>query len=301
MIEVRTGSDSDIKKMGECYKFLEELKIPYTPRILSAHRTPQAMTIGAQNLSKEGFRVSISAAGGSAHLPGMTASETLVPVVGLPIIGSTLSGLDSFLSIVQMPEGIPVGTVGSGMDRAAAELATRIAYLDNLEVRNKLRSNLGLVPRSSITSFSGISLIAGEDVSHECVDVVLRFAESIGVEVKQEIDGSTGVLIVCDRLDKDNKLAETHSTTTEIPVVSLYFPDSRRSVENGALHWMGLRRSKAPVALMGLNRYKNAVLYAAQIQALYNERTRTVLEEYRQRMKQEVVDKNSRLTEKGIL
>ena len=69
------------------------------------------MVEAAQNLSKEGFRVSVCAAGGAAHLPGMTASETLVPVVGLPIIASTLQGLDSFLSIVQMPDGIPVGTV----------------------------------------------------------------------------------------------------------------------------------------------------------------------------------------------
>ena len=86
MIEIRTGSDSDILKMKDAYDYLEEHQIEYSPRILSAHRTPSAMVEAAQNLSEDGFRVSVCAAGGAAHLPGMTASETLVPVVGLPIM-----------------------------------------------------------------------------------------------------------------------------------------------------------------------------------------------------------------------
>ncbi|MCL5020476.1 MAG: AIR carboxylase family protein, partial [Bacteroidetes bacterium] len=88
LIEIRTGSDSDIPKISEAYEFFESVGIPYSPRILSAHRTPQVMAAEAMRLSDNGFFVSIAAAGGLAHLPGMTASETVLPVVGLPVTTS---------------------------------------------------------------------------------------------------------------------------------------------------------------------------------------------------------------------
>ena len=101
-IEIRTGSDSDMPKISRAYKFLESLDIPFSSRILSAHRTPAEMMYAAKQLEEQGYSVSIAAAGGSAHLPGMTASETLVPVVGLPVKTTSLAGIDSLLSLIHI-------------------------------------------------------------------------------------------------------------------------------------------------------------------------------------------------------
>ena len=120
------GSDSDLPTMQGALDALTELGIAHEVRIVSAHRTPDVMYDYAQSAASRGLRVIIAGAGGAAHLPGMTASLTSLPVIGVPVPLAQLDGIDSLLSIVQMPEGIPVGTVGIGKARNAGLLAARI-------------------------------------------------------------------------------------------------------------------------------------------------------------------------------
>ena len=120
------GSDSDLPTMQGALDALDELGIAHEVRIVSAHRTPDVMYDYAQSAASRGLRVIIAGAGGAAHLPGMTASLTSLPVIGVPVPLAQLDGIDSLLSIVQMPEGIPVATVGIGKARNAGLLAARI-------------------------------------------------------------------------------------------------------------------------------------------------------------------------------
>jgi len=141
-VSIVMGSQSDYKTMKLSAKILKSLKIPHEIKIVSAHRTPKRMYEFAKNAEKNKISVIIAGAGGSAHLPGMIASLTSLPVIGVPIESKKLKGLDSLLSIAQMPKGIPVGTVAIGEDGAvnAALLAASIIAVSNKEVRNRLNS-----------------------------------------------------------------------------------------------------------------------------------------------------------------
>src|SRR5713101_3781692 len=120
------GSDSDLPVMQGAVDALTEFGVPHEVRVVSAHRTPDEMFEYAHAAVDRGLRVIIAGAGGAAHLPGMTASMTPLPVIGVPVPLAQLDGLDSLLSIVQMPEGVPVATVGVGKARNAGLLAVRI-------------------------------------------------------------------------------------------------------------------------------------------------------------------------------
>ena len=134
------GSQSDYKTMKFCEKVLKILKIKYETKIISAHRTPKRMFDFATKAEKNNIKVIIAGAGGSAHLPGMIASLTSIPVIGVPIESKKLKGLDSLLSIAQMPKGIPVGTVAIGKDGAinSALLAASIIALNDKIVKKNL-------------------------------------------------------------------------------------------------------------------------------------------------------------------
>ena len=136
------GSQSDYKIMKLCEKTLKNLGILFETKIISAHRTPKRMYEYASNIEKNNIGVIIAGAGGSAHLPGMIAALTPLPVLGVPVESKKLKGLDSLLSIAQMPKGIPVGTLAIGEDGAinAAILAASIIGNNNSKIRNKLKS-----------------------------------------------------------------------------------------------------------------------------------------------------------------
>ena len=133
------GSQSDFSTMKDCVKILKSLKISFDLKIVSAHRTPKRLYDFAKK-SEKSYSVIIAGAGGSAHLPGMIASLTTVPVIGVPIESKKLKGLDSLLSIVQMPKGIPVGTVAIGKDGAinAALYAASILGITDRKIKNSL-------------------------------------------------------------------------------------------------------------------------------------------------------------------
>ena len=139
-VSIVMGSQSDFKTMIHCQKILKQLNIKNEIKIISAHRTPKRMFEYAKNAEKNNIDVIIAGAGGSAHLPGMISSLTSIPVLGVPIESKKLKGLDSLLSIAQMPRGIPVGTLAIGEDGAinAALLAASIVAINN----NKIKKNL---------------------------------------------------------------------------------------------------------------------------------------------------------------
>jgi 5-(carboxyamino)imidazole ribonucleotide mutase len=126
VVGIIMGSDSDLPAMQEAANILEQFGVPYEMRITSAHRTPEVMSSYAAAAVKRGLKVIIAGAGGAAHLPGMTASFTPLPVIGVPIKTKALDGLDSLLSIAQMPGGVPVATVAIGGGKNAGLLAVQI-------------------------------------------------------------------------------------------------------------------------------------------------------------------------------
>lgn len=134
------GSQSDYKVMKLATKILKNIGVKFETKIISAHRTPKRMYDFANSATKNNIGVIIAGAGGSAHLPGMIASLTSIPVLGVPIEGKKLKGLDSLLSIVQMPKGIPVGTLAIGENGAvnAALLATSIISNNDAKIKKKL-------------------------------------------------------------------------------------------------------------------------------------------------------------------
>ncbi len=137
------GSRSDLETMQGAVDTLRELGVPFEVRVVSAHRTPDLLFEYAQSAESRGLEVIIAGAGGAAHLPGMCAAKTMLPVLGVPVQSRMLSGVDSLLSIVQMPAGVPVGTLAIGRSGAvnAALLAVSIVANSRPEVRERLRAH----------------------------------------------------------------------------------------------------------------------------------------------------------------
>ncbi|CAB4712225.1 unannotated protein [freshwater metagenome] len=137
-VAIIMGSDSDWPVMEEAAKTLDQLGISYEADVVSAHRMPLEMVEFAQTARAKGFKVIIAGAGGAAHLPGMVASLTTLPVIGVPVALKNLDGMDSLLSIVQMPAGVPVATVGVGNAKNAALLAARILGISDAAISVKV-------------------------------------------------------------------------------------------------------------------------------------------------------------------
>jgi 5-(carboxyamino)imidazole ribonucleotide mutase len=142
LVAVIMGSKSDLETLQPALDVLAELDIPHEARVVSAHRTPDWMFEYASTAESRGIEVIIAAAGGAAHLPGMVAAKTVLPVLGVPVSATALSGLDALLSIVQMPKGVPVGTLAIGKPGAAnaAILAASIVSRGRPDLRDRLRA-----------------------------------------------------------------------------------------------------------------------------------------------------------------
>ena len=141
-VAIIMGSDSDWVIMEDAAKLLDQLEISYTVDVVSAHRMPLEMVEFAQTAISKGYKVIIAGAGGAAHLPGMVASITSLPVIGVPVALKNLDGMDSLLSIVQMPAGVPVATVGIGNAKNAALLAARILGVSDDAISSKVIQGL---------------------------------------------------------------------------------------------------------------------------------------------------------------
>ena len=151
VVGVIMGSKSDMDTMQDCADVLKEFRVPHEVRVVSAHRTPENMFDYAQNARKRGLKVIVAGAGGAAHLPGMVASLTTLPVIGVPVPTKHLKGEDSLYSIVQMPAGVPVATVAIGNAKNAGLLALRILGATDSKISAKLekfrKSQAGLVKK----------------------------------------------------------------------------------------------------------------------------------------------------------
>ncbi len=136
------GSHSDRETMSEAARILDELEVAYEMEVVSAHRTPDRMFAYAESAEGRGLSVIIAGAGGAAHLPGMTAAKTVLPVIGVPVVSSAMQGMDSLLSIVQMPRGVPVATVAIGKAGAANAglLAAEILGTSDAGLRSRLHA-----------------------------------------------------------------------------------------------------------------------------------------------------------------
>ena len=139
VVGIAMGSDSDWPTMRAAAEVLDRFGVPYEARVLSAHRTPRAMLQWGEEAAGRGIRVVIAGAGGAAHLPGMLAAATTLPVIGVPVVLKTLDGLDSLLSIVQMPTGVPVATVAIGNAANAGLLAVRVLGTSDERLATALR------------------------------------------------------------------------------------------------------------------------------------------------------------------
>ena len=132
------GSESDLPVMEDAIETLDDFDVPYEARVLSAHRTPQRMQEYAESAEERGLKVIIAGAGGAAHLPGMIAASTTLPVLGVPVKTSKLNGLDSLLSVVQMPGGVPVGSLAINGAENAALLAVQILATSDEQLQERL-------------------------------------------------------------------------------------------------------------------------------------------------------------------
>ena len=153
-VGVIMGSKSDWETMKHACEVLDELGVPYEKKVVSAHRTPDLMFEYAEKASVRGIQVIIAGAGGAAHLPGMVASKTILPVIGVPIQSRALNGMDSLLSIVQMPGGVPVATMAIGKAGAtnAGLLATQILALQDDDLHQRLEERRITMQKASIES-----------------------------------------------------------------------------------------------------------------------------------------------------
>jgi len=140
LVGVIMGSDSDFSTMKDAVEVLKEFGVEFEVKVVSAHRTPEIMREYAMTAHERGIRVIIAGAGGAAHLPGMTAAYTPLPVIGVPVKSSSLSGVDSLYSIVQMPGGVPVATVAIGQAKNAGLLAVQILAINDNALLQKIVS-----------------------------------------------------------------------------------------------------------------------------------------------------------------
>jgi 5-(carboxyamino)imidazole ribonucleotide mutase len=278
-VEIRVGSDSDLPRIEAAFGVLESLGVPFEARILSAHRTPDRMAARARELERDGVRACIAAAGGSAHLPGMTASETQVPVIGVPVETRQFRGVDSLLSIVQMPEGIPVGAVGVGQAEAAARLAGRI-----------VKASAGK---------PGVALTGAGGPTKEAMDLLaeLGVGDAVWTETASPEElrkaGAAALIVWCG----PEALGEParHAAATELPVIAAPLASGAAPADAFVKIFAG-----PPVACTGMNRPRNAAIFAAQIVGTCSAPVRERLRAYREKLADEVVRKDARLVKEGV-
>ena len=156
-VAIVMGSDSDWPTMQEAANVLDELGITYEVDVVSAHRTPNEMLAFASGAVGAGYKVIIAGAGGAAHLPGMIAAATTLPVIGVPVALKVLDGMDSLLSIVQMPAGIPVATVGVGNAKNAGLLAARILGISDAAIASKVHALMETARNESLAKTKNLT------------------------------------------------------------------------------------------------------------------------------------------------
>jgi 5-(carboxyamino)imidazole ribonucleotide mutase len=292
VIQIRTGSDSDLPKVLPATKVFKAKKIPFETRILSAHRTPKQMFVESQKLLKRGVKICLAAAGGSAHLPGMTASDTIVPVVGIPITASVFAGLDSLLSIVQMPEGIPVGCVDIDDNQSAAEFCAWVAKDETKKVLSSFQ----------IWFSHSKHKLYFKEALHLSAELGLQVAQGTYPQIE---DLNIPLVVVCD-LSKASEISKTLKFLKTSKRQAILSPILQTSNQRTGLQ--GLRALKQLLALRkikgasyasvctGISRPKNALLFAAQILGVRNKTIQSNLLNFRKSLAKSVQTKDKKIS-----
>ena len=321
-VAIIMGSDSDFKVMAEAIPVLEKNNIAYDIRITSAHRTPDEMALFAKKAKENGYDVIIAGAGGAAHLPGMTASITGVPVLGVPIRTRGLDGIDSVLSILQMPAGIPVATMGINNAKGAAELAVKmLSRADSKTVqirydeRKITKEDMDVVVNTLaiyglhaefITDVKGLGAQEaqiGQDTQvveeKQVVKEKQVLQEAQGVNMTKKADRNTnaiGVVNLGDRtLVELEALAKEapHLPLLTMPVKGNVFADFAGAQESMRSIWLASNNT-LPIAMLAVNGFQNAGIMMAKIAGIHEpEIYRRVIEEQEQLRKQ-VKEKDAR-------
>ena len=303
------GSDSDFKVMAEAIPMLEKNNIGYDVRITSAHRTPDEMALFAKNAKVNGYDVIIAGAGGAAHLPGMTASITGVPVLGVPIRTRSMDGIDSVLSILQMPAGIPVATVGINNAKGAAELVVNML---NRAGANPVGANTVQVRYDE------------KQVAKEEVDLVVNALALYGlpaelvrcveeqeakeaqkaqlmqkVQAVQEIDENAHLVGVINL--GDNTLEELEALVRETPHLPLLtmpikgnvFADFAGAQESLRSIWQ-VSNNTLPLAMLAVNGFQNAGIMMAKIAGIHDPKIYQRVVEQQELLRKQVQEKDAR-------
>jgi 5-(carboxyamino)imidazole ribonucleotide mutase len=308
-IEIRVGSDSDLPRIQEMFSVLDQLDIDYELNILSAHRTPHEMMAKAETLAQDGFVVCIGSAGGSAHLPGMTASETSIPVIALPVKTSYLDGLDSLLSMVQMPPGIPNGAVGINQSKSAAIAAAQIAYLGDHQVMQKI-CNLRNISYKEHNPLSKVAIIGTQqkNLKVELEKVIELFhvfdVETIEYDINEEgfltqavESGCSALYFVCDVQNEGLTQCQHLAKSTFLPFVVIPYFESKTSISAQFFHQL---LSNEAILSMGINQFSNGALYCLEIIGNKNALVRDQFNEYRRNLSDSVRQKNHKLQEERV-
>src|SRR5262245_11025179 len=265
-VEIRVGSDADLPRLERAFAVLESVQIPFEVRVLSAHRTPKRAGGRARELEGAGFRVVIAAAGGAAHLAGVTSAETLLPVLGIPIETTQLQGIDSLLSTIQMPEGIPTGSVGVAQAENAGWMAAQIAAVNDPAVRARIRAKRGIEgpvpPSKDFVALAG----RAEKPSREAMDLLtelgVKDAALFEAGAVQEMEkAGARAIIAWAEADSLSRPAEI-AARTDIPVIAAPLAPA---VVPSDFHPRLLE--KGPLASVGINRPRNAAIFAAMVVA----------------------------------
>lgn len=283
---------------------LDQLDIEYDLGILSAHRTPHEMMAKAEGLAQEGFAVCIGSAGGSAHLPGMTASETPIPVIALPVKTSFLDGLDSLLSMVQMPPGIPNGAVGINQSKSAAFAAAQIAYMGDAQVMQKI-CELRNIPYQEHTPQSRVAIVGSKQKNlgiefEKALELLKTFnVEAIEYDINEEgflnqaiESGCSALYFICDIQKEGIVQCQYLAKSTFLPFVVIPYFENKISVSPTFFHQI---LSNEATLSMGINQFSNGALYCLQIIGNKNASVRNKFNEYRRDLSDSVKQKNKKL------
>ena len=287
-VAIIMGSDSDFPVMKQAIPILQEHNVEFEVRIISAHRTPIEMVEYAQKVKERGFSVIIAGAGGAAHLPGMVASLTSLPVIGVPVRTTTMDGLDSMLSIQQMPGGIPVATVPINHASGAAELAVQMLQLNWME------------------SNECIQVLTDDNAKTEELNVLETCLQSYGISMK--VASISSVLPSCCNNNHSlfvifNSLvsidSELLSTVSEAgPVILVPTNPSVKHKFESAMDVVKLTgvefHKNQNIGILAVNAFLNAGLMVARIVGIHDEGISNLMQEYQQGLRNMVKEKDAK-------
>ena len=315
------GSDSDFPVMEKAITIFEEQGIDYEVRITSAHRTPKEMLSYAEEAKERGYDIIVAGAGGAAHLPGMTASMCSLPVIGVPVRSRSMDGVDSVLSILQMPAGIPVATVGVNNARGAAKLAVRMLHcydsVDNVkENGEQVQPHVKIVFDEKDSSREDlakvIETLAFYGLGYEMIDITATNKEFASLRDKLETAKEDGAIAILNLANIAYAVIEEIHGVTTLPVLFVpiksnvaeqtdEFEQALQTVEDICKMSNKINEHDSSLAVLAVNGYQNAGIMLARIAGIHSteiyNRVTNHLEELRVMVTKKDADMSARFSD----